>query len=44
MLYASRVFILFGDDDEDIPSTISEPIFVLQMLDMLRLEFRSSGL
>ena len=38
MLYASRVFILFGDDDEDIPSTISEPIFVLQMLDMLRLE------
>jgi protein-L-isoaspartate(D-aspartate) O-methyltransferase len=38
MLYASRVLILFGDDDENIRSTISEPIFVLRMLDMLRLE------
>lgn len=38
MLYASRVLILFGDDDEDIRSTISEPIFVLRMLDMLQLE------
>jgi protein-L-isoaspartate(D-aspartate) O-methyltransferase len=37
-LYASRVLILFGDDDEDIRSTISEPTFVLRMLDMLRLE------
>jgi protein-L-isoaspartate(D-aspartate) O-methyltransferase len=38
MLYARRVLILFGDDDENIPSTISEPSFVLRMLDMLRLE------
>lgn len=38
MLYASRVLIIFGENDEDIPSTISEPIFVLRMLDMLRLE------
>ena len=38
MLYASRVLILFGDDDENIPSTISEPTFVLRMLDMLQLE------
>jgi len=38
MLYASRALILFGDDDEDIRSTISEPIFVLRMLDMLHLE------
>jgi protein-L-isoaspartate O-methyltransferase len=38
MLYARHVLILFGDDDENIPSTISEPSFVLRMLDMLRLE------
>jgi protein-L-isoaspartate(D-aspartate) O-methyltransferase len=38
MLYASRALILFGDDDENIRSTISEPIFVLRMLDMLQLE------
>jgi protein-L-isoaspartate(D-aspartate) O-methyltransferase len=37
MLYANRPLLLFGDDDEDIRSTISEPIFVLRMLDMLQL-------
>ena len=37
-LYASRPLLLFGDDDEDVLSTISEPIFVLRMLDMLKLE------
>src|SRR5262249_33844858 len=30
--------ILFGDDDEKVLSTISEPSFVLRMLDLLRLE------
>jgi len=38
MLYASRTLILFGEDDENVRSTISEPSFVLRMLDMLRLE------
>lgn len=38
MLYASRPLLLSGDDDEDVRSTISEPIFVLRMLDMLQLE------
>jgi protein-L-isoaspartate(D-aspartate) O-methyltransferase len=38
MLYADRALILFGDDDEDIPSTISQPSFVLRMLDMLQFE------
>jgi len=38
LLYADRALILFGDDDEDIPSTISQPSFVLRMLDMLQLE------
>jgi protein-L-isoaspartate(D-aspartate) O-methyltransferase len=38
MLYADRPLILFGDDDENILSTISEPSFVLRMLDMLQLE------
>ena len=37
-LYASNVLILSGDDDGDIRSTISEPTFVLRMLDMLQLE------
>jgi protein-L-isoaspartate(D-aspartate) O-methyltransferase len=37
-LYADRAVILFGDDDEDIPSTISQPSFVLRMLDMLQFE------
>lgn len=38
MLYADRALVLFGDNDEDIPSTISQPSFVLRMLDMLQLE------
>ena len=38
ILYARRALILFGEDDENIPSTISEPSFVLRMLDMLRIE------
>lgn len=38
MLYADRALILFGDDDEDVPSTISQPSFVLRMLDMLQFE------
>jgi protein-L-isoaspartate(D-aspartate) O-methyltransferase len=38
LLYADRALILFGDDDEDVPSTISQPSFVLRMIDMLELE------
>lgn len=38
MLYADRALILFGEDDEDVPSTISQPSFVLRMLDMLQIE------
>ena len=37
-LYADRALVLFGEDDNDVPSTISQPSFVLRMLDMLRLE------
>jgi len=37
-LYADRALILFGEDDNDIPSTISQPSFVLRMLDMLQFE------
>jgi protein-L-isoaspartate(D-aspartate) O-methyltransferase len=37
-LYANRPIILFGDDDQDVPSTISQPAFVLRMLDLLQLE------
>jgi protein-L-isoaspartate(D-aspartate) O-methyltransferase len=36
-LYANRPLILYGDDDADIPSTISQPSFVLRMLDLLQL-------
>ena len=36
-LYADRPIILFGDDDQNIPSTISQPSFVLEMLDLLQL-------
>ena len=36
-LYANHPLILCGDDDDDIPSTISEPSFVLRMLDLLQL-------
>jgi protein-L-isoaspartate(D-aspartate) O-methyltransferase len=38
VLYADRPLILFGDDDDDIPSTISMPSFVLRMLDLLQLK------
>src|SRR5215216_2429646 len=37
-LYADQAIVLFGDDDTDVPSTISQPSFVLRMLDMLQLE------
>jgi protein-L-isoaspartate(D-aspartate) O-methyltransferase len=37
-LYSDRALVLFGDDDDDVPSTISRPSFVLRMLDMLQLE------
>jgi protein-L-isoaspartate(D-aspartate) O-methyltransferase len=36
-LYADKALILFGDD-QDVSSTISQPSFVLHMLDMLQLE------
>ena len=36
-LYADRPLILFGDEDQNIPSTVSQPSFVLQMLDLLQL-------
>jgi protein-L-isoaspartate(D-aspartate) O-methyltransferase len=37
-LYANGPLILCGDDDDDVPSTISQPSFVLHMLDMLQLQ------
>jgi protein-L-isoaspartate(D-aspartate) O-methyltransferase len=37
-LYANRPLILFGDDDAHIPSTISQPSFVLHMLDLLQIQ------
>lgn len=37
-LYADRPLMLFGEDDRDVLSTISQPSFVLRMLDMLRLQ------
>jgi protein-L-isoaspartate(D-aspartate) O-methyltransferase len=36
-LYTDRPLILVGDDDNDIPSTISQPSFVLRMLDLLQI-------
>jgi protein-L-isoaspartate(D-aspartate) O-methyltransferase len=36
-LYANHPLILYGDDDDDVPSTISEPSLVLRMLDLLQL-------
>ncbi len=36
-LYADGPLCLLGDDDDDIPSTISQPSFVLRCLDMLQL-------
>jgi protein-L-isoaspartate(D-aspartate) O-methyltransferase len=37
-LYADKSLILFGEDDNSVPSTVSQPSFVLRMLDMLRIE------
>src|SRR5690349_14974259 len=37
-LYADQALVLLGDDDDDIPSTISQPSFVLRMLDMLQIQ------
>jgi protein-L-isoaspartate(D-aspartate) O-methyltransferase len=37
-LYTDKPLILFGEDDDDIPSTISQPSFVLRMLDMLQIK------
>ena len=37
-LYADRPLVLFGDDDANLQSTISQPSFVLRMLDMLQLQ------
>jgi protein-L-isoaspartate(D-aspartate) O-methyltransferase len=36
-LYANKSLILYGDEDDTVPSTISQPSFVLRMLDMLQL-------
>jgi protein-L-isoaspartate(D-aspartate) O-methyltransferase len=36
-LYNDAPLCLYGDDDDDIPSTISQPSFVLRSLDMLQL-------
>ena len=36
-LYTNKPLVLFGDDDDNIPSTISQPSFVLHMLDLLQL-------
>jgi protein-L-isoaspartate(D-aspartate) O-methyltransferase len=36
-LYTNKPLVLFGDDDDHIPSTISQPSFVLRMLDLLQL-------
>lgn len=37
-LYTNKPLVLFGDDDDNIPSTISQPSFVLRMLDLLQLQ------
>jgi protein-L-isoaspartate(D-aspartate) O-methyltransferase len=37
-LYADRPLMLWGDDDSNTLSTISQPSFVLRMLDMLQLQ------
>lgn len=38
ILYEDRPLTLFGDDDDNVPSTISQPSFVLRMLDLLQLQ------
>lgn len=37
-LYADHPLTLFGEEDDDIPSTISQPSFVLRMLDLLQFQ------
>ncbi|MFK7806036.1 MAG: protein-L-isoaspartate O-methyltransferase [Anaerolineae bacterium] len=37
-LYTDGSLALFGDDDNSVPSTISQPSLVLHMLDMLQIE------
>ncbi len=37
-LYHDDALALFGDDDNNVPSTISQPSFVMRMLDMLQLQ------
>lgn len=37
IIYSDRPLVLYGDNDSDIPSTISQPSFVLRMLDLLQL-------
>jgi protein-L-isoaspartate(D-aspartate) O-methyltransferase len=37
-LYADHSLTLFGDDDDNVPSTISQPSFVLRMLDLLQFQ------
>jgi protein-L-isoaspartate(D-aspartate) O-methyltransferase len=37
-LYADKPLILFGEDDDNVPSTISQPSFVLRMLDLLQFQ------
>jgi protein-L-isoaspartate(D-aspartate) O-methyltransferase len=37
-LYTDKPLILFGENDDNIPSTISQPSFVLRMLDMLQIK------
>lgn len=37
-LYKNDILILHGDDDDYVPSTISQPSLVLRMLDMLQLK------
>src|SRR5881227_2935114 len=37
-VYADTPLILFGDDDDAIASTISQPSFVLRMLDLMQFE------
>lgn len=37
-LYTDRPLIIYGDDDDNIPSTISQPSFVMKMLDLLQIQ------
>jgi protein-L-isoaspartate(D-aspartate) O-methyltransferase len=37
-LYADHALTLFGEDDDNVPSTISQPSFVLRMLDLLQFQ------